>query len=984
MKREALVIGINSYQYLDSLEAPAVDAESIAQILEGPGEFTVQRLPEFFDRRNNNTRRIAQTKEVSQIDLKRAIATLFKPASDRQIPDTALLYYSGHGVVTTIGVEEGYLAASNTDPNDGSNGLSLTWLRELLAASPIRQQIVWIDACHSGMLLNVAEADPRYAGQVRDRCFIASSRDYQDSYTTIDSSLSVVTKALIEGLKPERLSQQWPNHWSNNYDLISFLNQALQGEGQSPTFTNFGEVIHLTRISHGTDVASDQPPKTIEVSPYQGLEKFTEETAEYYCGRDRLVSELLKELSESAFVPVIGASGSGKSSLVRAGLLPIARPRWEILGPITPSDHNNKPTTALAELLLAPYKRPGDKQKVRSLLESDSFYEAVAGLPGEKSFLLVVDQFEELFTLVAEEERRRFIRWLAGPDNDDEYRDFHNKRQESDRLRIVMTMRSDFMDQFQSYRQLNVLASQEKVCWVGPMTQQELQVAIAEPAQKNGYTLDPGLVDLIVGDVDAEPNSLPLLEYALKLLWDERDTAQQRLTLDAYKTLGGDGTAGRLKGALNVKAEEIYDGLTEAERTWAQRIFRRLVRTLPGTKDTRQRQRRLDLENLARTDIDRAAIANVLFDFEAARLLVPDGDYVDLAHEALIQGWQRFATWRKEGRDVLRLVDRIGDAYGEWFAKSYVSKGFKLRDVGSVQSLESELEREDKIKDLYLLREVDVAQIEAVTGIEDYLSAEQLEFVQQSRYKYKPWLDPTWLELVEIPGGTFMMGCPYVILDAFDDDNKNERPYHEVSVSAFRMGKYPVTQAQWQDIAVTPKVHHFLRPNPSSFYGDRRPVEKVSWLEAQEFCARLSRETKQTYRLPSEAEWEYACRAGAQEHTRYYFGDDILALKDYAWGGESESHPVGEKKPNAWGLYDMHGNVEEWCEDKWHDNYEGAPDDGRAWTSGSDSDSRLLRGGSWKSPWQDKYFECRSAYRSNADADDRDDNIGFRVVRVSS
>jgi len=227
-----------------------------------------------------------------------------------------------------------------------------------------------------------------------------------------------------------------------------------------------------------------------------------------------------------------------------------------------------------------------------------------------------------------------------------------------------------------------------------------------------------------------------------------------------------------------------------------------------------------------------------------------------------------------------------------------------------------------------------------------------------------------------------------------------------VSLSAFHLGKYPVTQEQWRAIALSPKVDRDLSLAPSYARGDRLPVEQVSRHDAREFCARLSQLKGETYRLPSEAEWEYACRAG--QTTAYCFGDDEGQLGDYGWYGNNSgdnpldaarlwqevnknnnqynarlnangnrTHPVGEKKPNAWELHDMHGNVWEWCEDKWHENYEGAPDDGSAWTSGSDSEPRLLRGGSW----YDFAYNCRSAYRLRVDADLRDLNIGFRVVR---
>ncbi len=247
------------------------------------------------------------------------------------------------------------------------------------------------------------------------------------------------------------------------------------------------------------------------------------------------------------------------------------------------------------------------------------------------------------------------------------------------------------------------------------------------------------------------------------------------------------------------------------------------------------------------------------------------------------------------------------------------------------------------------------------------------------------------LTMVAIPGGTFLMGSPPNEKDSFED----ERPQHEVTVSNFFMGKYPITQAQWRVVASRKdlKVEKDLDPDPSRFK-DRggsstrrdRPVEQVNWYDAVEFCARLSKLTGREYRLPSEAEWEYACRAGTT--TAFHFGETITgelanydASKTYADEpkGEyrKETTPVGQFPPNAFGLYDMHGNVWEWCADTWHDNYEGAPRDGSAWIENGDDNRSPLRGGSWFSV----PISCRSAYRNSYGyRRDLNNNGGFRVV----
>ena len=224
------------------------------------------------------------------------------------------------------------------------------------------------------------------------------------------------------------------------------------------------------------------------------------------------------------------------------------------------------------------------------------------------------------------------------------------------------------------------------------------------------------------------------------------------------------------------------------------------------------------------------------------------------------------------------------------------------------------------------------------------------------------------ITMLPIPAGSFLMGSPEGEPDRFDD----EGPQHEVTLGAFWMAQTPTTQAQWRTVAGWPKVELDLEPDPSCFKGDRRPVGLVSWRDAQEFCRRLSQRTGQRYGLPSEAQWEYACRAGSS--TPFYFGATLTP--EQANCKDSETVEVASHPANAWGLHDMHGNVWEWCQDHWHSNYEGAPNDGSAWEYCSlGGVQRLLRGGSWINHPR----ICRSAYRLNYPPDDRYYGIGFRV-----
>jgi formylglycine-generating enzyme required for sulfatase activity len=276
------------------------------------------------------------------------------------------------------------------------------------------------------------------------------------------------------------------------------------------------------------------------------------------------------------------------------------------------------------------------------------------------------------------------------------------------------------------------------------------------------------------------------------------------------------------------------------------------------------------------------------------------------------------------------------------------------------------------------------------------------------------------LTLVKIPAGSFLMGT-----QEEPERSDNEGPQHEVKLASFFMSHTPITQAQWREVAgwqplPAERWRQDLNPDPSYFQNregqavgevrlfegeantDNRPVDRVSWLDAIEFCNRLSQRTGRTYTLPSEAQWEYACRAGTT--TPFHFGATLtpeLASYNgnyaYADGPEGlyreQTTPVGMFAANAWGLHDMHGNVWEWCLDHWHQGYEGAPADGSAWLSTTDqqdqlstkaenngtddSERRLLRGGSWF------FFPrvCRSAFRCHRFMPFFVDvGVGFRVV----
>ena len=244
--------------------------------------------------------------------------------------------------------------------------------------------------------------------------------------------------------------------------------------------------------------------------------------------------------------------------------------------------------------------------------------------------------------------------------------------------------------------------------------------------------------------------------------------------------------------------------------------------------------------------------------------------------------------------------------------------------------------------------------------VEIQMSGGETDFVLSFFSPFTETLKGVKIDMVSIKGGTFMMGSP-----SNESGRDNDEVQHQVTLKSFIMGTHEVTQGLWKAV---------MGNNPSNFNGDNLPVESVSWNNVQEFIKKLNQLTGKKYRLPTEAEWEYACRGGST--TAYCFGDNSNSLGDYAWydnNSGNRTHEVGTKKPNAWGLYDMHGNVLEWCND-WEADYPTTPQ--KDPTGPSSGSNRVNRGGSWNNNAQN----CRSANRNNNNPDNRNNNLGFRLA----
>jgi hypothetical protein len=345
---------------------------------------------------------------------------------------------------------------------------------------------------------------------------------------------------------------------------------------------------------------------------------------------------------------------------------------WQVLEPIKPGF---EPLIKLRGAFQRFFPGAKNEKQLKDLIENEanSLSTILANLPGSAKFLLVVDQFEEVFTGGAsQQEKQRFIDLLT-----------QVVEITDSRLAVVITMRADFIEPWLQYPSLTEMIQTQAV-YMPPLAGVDLKDTIAEPAKLQGHSVEERLVLKIFEDVKQEPGFLPLLEFALTKLWDKRDRHKHQLTLEEYEKLGG------LAGALNLHAENVYlyqdyeeesptQERTQQEKEWIERIFLRLVRTGEGEKDTRQRQPKATLLNIAGDDPNQQQELSELIDGEAGlvtglvkgRLLVTGKDetgeaWIDLAHEALMEGWERFAHWRKQGQELRRLIDRVEDALREW------------------------------------------------------------------------------------------------------------------------------------------------------------------------------------------------------------------------------------------------------------------------------------------------------------------------------
>jgi len=577
------------------------------------------------------------------------------------------------------------------------------------------------------------------------------------------------------------------------------------------------------------------------------------------------------------------------------------------------------------------------------------------------NLLLVVDQFEEVFTLCKDgNERKAFIDNLITAASD---------KVESP-IRVMITLRADFYQHCAEHEGLRE-ALQKHQAFIGAMSPDELREAIEAPATANGWSLQDGLVDLILQDVGEEPGALPLLSHALLETWKRRQG--RMLTLNGYTAVGG------VRKAIAQTAETVLAGLQPEELRMARNIFLRLTELGEGVQDSR---RRASLKELTPTAEMAAVTETVLQRLTEARLITKTQDSVEVAHEALIREWPTLRDWLAEDREQLRLHRHLTASATEWerrgrerselYAGTRLAQALEwLTDRTVVLSpLEQEYLQESqkqlkRVQRSRQLRWVGAALVAAL-GLMVFTLAVTGAL---NPYVFRPVdMDNYW---VSLPAGSFQMGS-YVRED-------NAKPVHTVTLDAFEIGRYEVTNRQYVQCVKAGVCNPSDEKRFNQTADPLEPVVAVSWFDANTYCSWLGA------RLPTEAQWEKAARGG-MDGKLYPWGDGDPSCQSGVENGSNFQTDgcgfyltlVGTYGANGYGLFDMAGNVWEWTSDYYDAAYYRSllretinpygPIDGT---------TRVIRGGGWTS----SAASIQVHTRADQNPDLRNDYVGFRCAR---
>lgn len=741
-----------------------------------------------------------------------------------------------------------------------------------------------------------------------------------------------------DNLKPEieRLKSELESVRSNQKAELSGDGALAQGMGNKAVGRE--GILIEGNVYIGTPSKDQQKEDDLPTpgeSPFKGLQYYDVADAPLFFGRTNLTNTLLEHIRTQRFLAVVGASGSGKSSVVRAGVVAAlqGQPGWRTLI-VTPTAH---PLETLALALTSDSESVSAAKTLRDDMRGDPeslhlYARRLMTNDSKVRMLLVVDQFEELFTLCRDvAERDAYINNLLTATSDDT----------QGPLTIVITIRADFYHHCVPFQGLRTaLETHQKI--IGSMNQDELRQAIVSPAETNGWEFEPGLIDLMLRDVSEEPGALPLLSHALLATWQRR--RRRTLTLAGYSEAGG------VRGAIAKTAEDTYQRLTLGQQQIARSIFLRLTELGEGTQDTRRRVNLSELEPRLEAQKSEEQVLQLLTD---ARLVTTDKDSVEVAHEALIREWPTLRHWLDEDREALRVHRHLTESAQGWESNGR-DAGDLYRGTRLVQALEwanahpaeislveAEYLKSCRAEHRRERRAVQIRWASIITAIVFGLIVVVLGVTGQlNPYIYRP-LSMEW---ITIPAGEFNMGS--------ESGNSAPSQVHLVYLDAFEIGKYEVTNQQYLQCVKAGACSEPLNGEYKHTEKVKFPVKDVSWFDGDDFC----KWNDSNGRLPTEAEWEKSAR-GTDGRT-YPWGEGIDST--FANFNSNRSVPVGsyESGKSPYGVYDMAGNVWEWVAD-WYDPnyYKNSPTTN---PTGPESGTvRALRGGSWGSPEKDLHSANR-------------------------
>ncbi|MBW4688925.1 MAG: SUMF1/EgtB/PvdO family nonheme iron enzyme [Komarekiella atlantica HA4396-MV6] len=706
--------------------------------------------------------------------------------------------------------------------------------------------------------------------------------------------------------------------------------------------------------------------QAISPCPYRGLFAFREEDAKFFFGREEFTTKLVASVEKQALVAVIGSSGSGKSSVVFAGLIPQLRtqPTW-IVESFRPGDRPLHNLAAKLVLLLSTQLSETDRlvevnKLATALRQFDLTLQDVAGRILEKKIgtrlLLVADQFEELFTLCRDvEEQRCFIEQILTAVN------------HTPNFTLVLTLRADFLGYALSNRPLadalqgELLLSNPiprnrggAICLLGPMNRQELQDVIEKPAS-DLVQLKEGLSDRILDAVEKQPGNLPLLEFALTQLWAKQHNHQ--LTHQAYDAIGG------VEKALAEYAQKEYNELSEADKERAKRIFIQLMRPGEGTEDTRRLATRAEVGEENWDLVTHLANQRLVV---TGRNETSEKETVEVIHEALIREWQQLRQWMEEDRSFRTWQERLRAAMRQW-ESSKKDDGALLRGVslakaeGWQQKRLEELSSEERVfiqlslalrdrekqereqiqqRELLLMRQsrTRLRSLVAVLGAIALGTTSVLVYPEFLRWQ-ADYLGP----MAHILEGDATIGTD----DSLPLATLREKPKWHTHLPAFQIEKFETSNLQYRLCVRARRCSEPL--DPTEFNNTNKlnhPVVEVTVFQAATYCHWLGR------RLPTELEWERAARGPNGE--LWPWGNDTPKPPPANIAGQGtkpvKSYPTGARE----GIYNLVGNVEEWTS-SYLQNYQNYEHE-KVWTYPQKpliSDHPLIvRGGNWKNSMQ--------------------------------